>query len=254
MLDNKNIYNERYKRENTNEKIYGPYNRWCRYLLSLRLTKIKDQKIDTVLDIGCGDGATTYFLAQQLSDSKVYGIDISETGIERAKKTYQRDNLFFELDTELESLKKRYDIITAFGVIEHIEEWQQVLMRITESAQKFLLFTFPTGRMRRPHEVNIGHFRNFKKNEMEKFLAMHNFAPLDIFYAGFPFYSPFYRDLCNFIRIDSNKIVQGEYSWTKKRICDILYFLFRYFSTTRYFGDHFVGLFKNKNNGSLLNQ
>jgi hypothetical protein len=97
----------------------------------------------------------------------------------------------------------------------------------------------------RAFEVNVGHIRNFKKGEVEDFLKSKNYHPIDIQYAGFPFYSPFYRELCNFTDAGSSNFTQGKYGVWQKLVANLLYFFFRV-STRKKLGDQFVGLFEKK--------
>ncbi len=74
-----------------------------------------------VLDLGCGSGVHTAFLA--LEGFKVTGIDISETGIANTKKRIKDIGLHADLQVlsvdKLERLKNdRFDLIVCVGVIE----------------------------------------------------------------------------------------------------------------------------------------
>jgi hypothetical protein len=132
--------------------------------------------------------------------------------------------------------------VTAFEVLEHVEDWESLLQRIANSAQQFILLSFPTGQMR-PFEKEVGHYRNFKRGEVESFLCRCGFQTCAVWYAGFPFFSPFYRDLCNVTHSVSSSFVAGTYGICKRLISQVLYSLFRFFLTKRRFGDQFCGLF-----------
>ena len=54
------------------------------------LTHIAIGKADTVLDVGCGGGATLSKLAAMAARGKVYGVDHSETSVAAAKKRNAR--------------------------------------------------------------------------------------------------------------------------------------------------------------------
>ena len=91
----------------------------------------------------------------------------------------------------------------------------------------------------------MGHLRNFKKGEVEDLLKSRNFHPINVQYAGFPFYSPFYRELCNLTDAGSSRFTQGKYGMLQKLVSNILYTFFRV-STRKKLGDQFVGLFEKK--------
>ena len=76
-------------------------------------------------------------------------------------------------------------------MLEHVECWHEFIDQLGASAIKHIALSFPVGRMR-PFEKGVGHLRNFQKGEVESHLLQKGFSPVIIFYAGYPFYSPFY--------------------------------------------------------------
>ncbi len=114
---------------------------------------------------------------------------------------------------------------------------------MADSSNKYLMLSFPTGRMRSFEKI-VGHFRNFKKGEVEEFLKGRGFEPVNIFYAGFPFYNPIYREMCNLTNSAGNSFTTGKYNWKQKTVSAVLFFLFRYCSTKHKYGDQFCGLFE----------
>jgi SAM-dependent methyltransferase len=245
IIDKKELYSE--WPNWADMKKYGPSSRWLRYLINILISKfINTSQIESVLDLGCGIGNITSMLATIFSKARVKGIDISESGIDYAKKEYILPNLSFEHDEKSKNLEKNYNLITCFEVLEHVEDWRSLLGRIADSSNKYLLISSPTGRMR-SHESKIGHLRNFKKGEIEEFLNSYDYNLIKSYYAGFPFYSPIYRELCKITKGAHNVFAQGKYSIKQKIISDLLYFSFRFLSTKNYFGDQFCGLFIKKN-------
>lgn len=52
----------------------------------------------TILDIGCGEGTTTDFLAHEFADAKqIIGVDISEEMVQAARKQYKEKNVDFRI-------------------------------------------------------------------------------------------------------------------------------------------------------------
>lgn len=75
----------------------------------------KSEKI-TILDAGCGTGATTVALARANPNSKIVAVDFSEKSIDIAKKRVKKQNIpnvkfFVESITNLESISKEFDYI-----------------------------------------------------------------------------------------------------------------------------------------------
>jgi SAM-dependent methyltransferase len=227
-------------------KVHGPASRWLRSLIRSQIERIPfPETIQSVLDVGCGEGTITNAMAGWLPHAQVVGIDFSKTGIQCAESRYQRSNLHFIHDETSQQLTQPYDLVSAFEVLEHVENWQEFLGRIAGAAQQFVLLSFPTGRMRH-FERSFGHHRNFARNEVEKFMSDKGFAVRVVCYAGFPFFSPLYRDFCNLSCSASPSFVTGTYGMRKRVLSSAIYCLFRFFSTRRRFGDQFCGLFARK--------
>lgn len=76
-----------------------------------------DCKKDKILDIGCGSGAISLALADNLKKSYVYGIDINKEAIKLSNKNKEKLNLknvdFFESDIFSNIKEKNFDIIVS---------------------------------------------------------------------------------------------------------------------------------------------
>jgi SAM-dependent methyltransferase len=242
--DNKKIYDELWPQWH-DMKVLGPASRWLRYLISDALNRsVPRNEIRSIVDVGCGEGTTTHMLAEKFPNAKVLGVDFSVSGIDIANTYYQAPNLVFMHDDRNESLRNgSYDLVSAFEVLEHIEEWKPFLDQLCSASAKYVMLSFPTGRMR-AFEIEVGHFRNYQRGEVEAYLAEKGFTPVSLYYAGFPWYSPLYRELCNISNPASSKVGQGRYGVSQKLIASVLYYLFRGFSTKRNHGDQFCGIFK----------
>jgi len=75
-----------------------------------------------VLDVGCGEGYGSNYLAE--SASSVLGLDYNQDVINYARQKYKRNNLEFRVQRieELGSLGEKFDCICSFQVIEHIKD------------------------------------------------------------------------------------------------------------------------------------
>jgi SAM-dependent methyltransferase len=248
-INNKKIYDDTWS-DWVDMKVYGPASRWLRFLISKQLETIKSdkvQKIESVLDVGSGEGTITNMLAEKLPESKVVGIDFSIKGINCSKSAYKQNNLKFLHDEDSSELNNKFDLVTSFEVLEHVEDWEELVGRMANASNRYILLSFPTGRMR-AFEVNVGHYRNFKKGEIETFLEKKGFYPRKIFYAGFPFYNPLYQDVCNVTNSGGSSFTKGKYNWFQKTVGLVVYFLFAHLSTQKKYGDQFCGLFERKLN------
>lgn len=91
------------------------------------------QQSSSVLDAGCGTGFITNYLAYTYSKKKFTGVDFAGS-IDHAKQIKQElglTNLSFVKDdlTKFNSAKK-FDAVICQGVLHHIPEYKQVLVRL----------------------------------------------------------------------------------------------------------------------------
>lgn len=111
----------------------------ARYAYAARLSK--DAK---VLDIGCGAGYGTAALAQHAAEAT--GIDVAPDAVDFARAHYQLPNVTFlaASATALPFQAAFFDVITAFEVIEHLDNWHDLLIearRLLRRSGVFLVST-----------------------------------------------------------------------------------------------------------------
>ena len=243
--------------KNNNHEYYGHYwnenmitylslsagGRWFTYLLNKMLAKIPVASIKTVADVGCGVGMKTAQMAEYFNKADVTGYDFSKPGIAAATKFHKQKNVHFASeDITKANYMKQFDLITAFDFLEHIDDWQSLLKDLIAVNNHYFMISAPVGRMR-AYEVNIGHYRNFKRNEIETFMESQGYKTVKTYYAGFPFYSPILRNLTNKFYKNYAETPQAKMSFLGRRMHDVWYILFRFFSL-KHVGDNFVGLFE----------
>lgn len=77
-----------------------------------------------LLDIGCGNGASMFLLADQMNSC--LGLEMEgahQAAFEAYKKEHQKDNCHFQLwNIEKQKLDKQFDRLISFEVIEHLED------------------------------------------------------------------------------------------------------------------------------------
>lgn len=243
-IDNRTLYDANWN-DWADTKRYGPGNRYLQYLIRRAARQIEVADIKTMLDVGCGTGDNTYLLATLFPTAHVTGIDFSATGIEYARRTWQAPNLEFLHDPLSESLSAQYDLIGCFEVLEHVDNWRSFLQRMACAAQRYLFLSCPVGRMR-AYEVNVGHLRNFRTGEIEQFLHTITYEPVRLQYAGFPFYSPLFRDAANMVGLTSSQdpLTRGAYGWKRKLLAELIYGMFRFGSTKEHWGEKYCALFR----------
>lgn len=93
---------------------------------------------DTVLDVGCGNGALTFDLSEKAK--KVVGIDISSSNIRFAKARYNSDNIEYHVGDAIHyRLKSKFDVIVLSNMLEHIEDRVAFLKKMRTLAPRLLI-------------------------------------------------------------------------------------------------------------------
>ena len=101
----------------------------------------------TMLDIGCGGGATLQRLLKRSKDAKVYGIDISEESVAKAKKVNAKvlDKQVFVSQGSAEKLPyldNKFDLVTAVETVyfwPNLPDCLQEVRRVLKSGGKFAI-------------------------------------------------------------------------------------------------------------------
>lgn len=96
------------------------------------LNRISFQGNERVLDVGCGPGTLSHWMANRVPQGKVFGVDASASMIEQGLKDYQAvDNLEF-LCSKIENLQlaEKFHLITSFNALHFVENKQRAFERI----------------------------------------------------------------------------------------------------------------------------
>lgn len=93
---------------------------------------------DTVIDIGCGNGANAFDVAKKAK--KVVAIDIEKKNIEKARKKFSSQNIEYIVgDALVYNFNATFDAIVLSNVLEHIEDRIDFLSNAKKLSNKLLL-------------------------------------------------------------------------------------------------------------------
>lgn len=211
-------------------KKYGPFSRHVRRIL---LEMINRVRIDSVLDVGCGQGSFLAEIKQQQPNIKAYGVDISAVAVKLAQQKVPEGQ--FAVSNIAHSAPDFVcDLVICSEVLEHIPDDLAALQNLRRSSGRYLLVSAPQGRMRAFEKV-VGHVRNYAPGELLAKIESSGFTILAVVEWGFPFYSPLYR---NFLNLTGSKGTTGQFGKFRKFLSLAIYWLFRLNSSRR--GDEIV--------------
>lgn len=208
---------------------FGPVHRHHRRIFSEIFKKLPKLEIQTIADIGCGEGSNLFFLRSQFPQARLFGFDISKTAIEAAKPNVNAE--FALLDIQKEIPAQKFDLVFCSDVIEHLEDDVTAIKNIKLITNGYAMIATVQGHMR-SNEQSIGHVRNYAYGELRQKIELAGFEVLQVIEWGYPFYSPLFRDLVSLFPA-SVKFSYGKYSAAQKLVSHILYSLFLLNSSNR---------------------
>lgn len=148
-------------------------------LIKFSLPQIANKQ---VLDLGCGVGAISLYLASK--GAKTTGVDIAPRAIDIANQAAKKLKLPVEfickdLITWLKQNKKQYDLIIASEIIEHLKQEQKFfkLAAARLKADGKLIITTPSpenlayrlGWLKK-FDQNVGHLKRYSQAELKKLI------------------------------------------------------------------------------------
>ena len=163
----------------------------------------------SILDIGCGIGHGTFYLAQHTS-KQVIGYDCCEEAIQEAKQTFSLSNLSFS-SIKPDIWLTEFDVISMVEFIEHLQHDEAIKLLTLIAQSKHALFspvlalTTPNGNVFPYHPANELEYRGFHKwhftyQELEFLKTIFEFVEI---YAHM--YDPAIQKFTSYTVIATNK-------------------------------------------------
>lgn len=104
---------------------------------------VENLKVDTVLDVGCGEGFTLNKLKENKIGKAYEGIDYSEDAITIGRKLYPNLNLNKGDIYKLSYKDNSFDLVICSEVLEHLEEPEKGLKELIRVSKKYILLSVP---------------------------------------------------------------------------------------------------------------
>jgi len=173
-------------------------------------------EFERILDVGCGDGNFSMLMGEACKAKEVYGIEISEKGVEMARKNGVKC-YFLDVDEEDFPFKDNFfDAVTALELIEHLfdpDHFLDEVYRVLKPEGIFilstpnlasihnrvaLLFGYQPYPMRVSLNYALGHFihpgwgahehvRVMTLRGLRELLKIHKFKEIKMYGAGMSF-------------------------------------------------------------------
>jgi len=161
-------------------------NNFTYFYITKLLQKDCISRAKSILDVGCGVGTISIYLAHH--GYRVYGIDISNRAISicnHAKRSLALKNIEFKKQ-DVYSIRsnKVFDVILLIEVLEHVPNDNSFLKKLHSLLKDdgCLLLTTPTPEntmfklgLYNKFDREVGHLRRYSKKELEKLLHENGF-------------------------------------------------------------------------------
>ena len=101
----------------------------CNYRWDFAIKYFKENNCKSVIDVGCQMGS---FQQKCINEGifEVTGMDISKLAIKRAKEEVPKAKFIVGDITKKTNMKQKYDAVTAFQVIEHMEDPKETVNKL----------------------------------------------------------------------------------------------------------------------------
>lgn len=109
-----------------------PSEAWCLYRLL--------PACETVVDLGCGNGAKASIVTSVNSRAQYTGVDHQERIIDRASSANSAAQFIAADIREYLELGERHDLVMSWSVLKSFEDWRSVVSNMVSVARKFVVF------------------------------------------------------------------------------------------------------------------
>lgn len=173
----------KYKSKNPLKKFF--INNFFKVILGL----VSGLKIESVLDVGCGEGFTLKKLREKKTGKKFTGVDSSKEAIEIGKKENPDLNLQIGDIYDLKFKDKSFDLVISTEVLEHLEDPERAIKELKRVSKKYLLLSVPNEPWfyffnYTQWGKDIGHINNWTSKKFVKFVKSQR---LEILKGKIPF-------------------------------------------------------------------
>jgi ubiquinone/menaquinone biosynthesis C-methylase UbiE len=177
--DLKNAYSSQYSGSEAEWRRLG-----AKYKALNIVALAKDLDAQKVCEVGCGEGSILQWLSDFNFASQFYGIDISQSGIERTSEKKIKNIVELKVfdGYTIPYSDKFFDLVVCSHVIEHVEHPRILLKEIQRISKKQVFevpidFSFYVDRKAK-HYLNYGHINIYTPALFRYLLLSENFSIL----------------------------------------------------------------------------
>ena len=149
------------------------------------ISQVKNLEIESVLDVGCGEGFTLNKLKENKIGKAHEGIDYSKEAILLGKKTYPNLHVLQGDIYDLKYKDNSFDLVICSEVLEHLENPQKALRELIRVSKKYILVSVPNEPWFYLFNYtqwgkDIGHINKWSKNKFVKFIKLESYKVISV--------------------------------------------------------------------------
>jgi 2-polyprenyl-3-methyl-5-hydroxy-6-metoxy-1,4-benzoquinol methylase len=142
--------------------------------------------IQSLLDVGCGEGVLTARWAERIGEGRIVGIDLPDPKLEAHWRTNSRANLEFTTGRaeELPFDGGEFDLVAAIETLEHVSHPERAVAELARVARRHVLASVPREPLWRMLNVargayvrqlgnTPGHLNHWSRGGFARLLARH---------------------------------------------------------------------------------
>ena len=193
------------------------------YRLLIEVTTKYIRPNHEILDIGCGAGTLSFFIASL--GNKIFGIDISSKAIRECLNSKNTLGLkkvnFAQMDFPNETPKNKFDAVLLTEVIEHLNDDKKAVASISKLLKKagIMILSTPSRKaplhrlgLTRKFDLKVGHLRRYNLDELKRLLTSTGFEIIKVEKAegiirNFLFINPYAGKLIRYINFFGSDFV-----------------------------------------------
>ena len=143
----------------------SPKRRTEKYSAQRAIWEVQKQGAKSVLDVGSGNGRLLFGIKLVVPDCILFGIDISEVGVKKAKEQYGIDGMVMDV-YDLDKLDRTFDCVVINHTLEHLYRDGEVIQKCFDRLNPGgTIFTAVPNNMSGPEETEE-HVRKYNQESL----------------------------------------------------------------------------------------
>lgn len=121
----------------------NPFMRWAIHQFHTKVAELLPDGLDTVLEVGCGEGFSSSAILSHRMEWHLLGGDISFEAVQEARSRFPAMHYGIIDATQLSYPDQSVDLILSLEVLEHIPQPERAVQEYMRVSRRYLLLSVP---------------------------------------------------------------------------------------------------------------